>query len=119
MSASETAVHTADHDHHAEGGHDHPSDLMYVKIALILGSITAVEVFTYFKSVFDFGRVLMPMLIILGAIKFYLIAMYFMHLKFDNKLLRVVFVTGIVLAVAVYLVALNVFQLFQAGVSPK
>ena len=118
MSTSETVAHAPDHDHH-DGGHEHPSDGTYVKIALILGSITALEVFTYFKSVFNFGRVLMPMLIILGGIKFYLIAMYFMHLKFDNKLLRTIFTTGIVLAVGVYLVALTVFQVFHAGVSPR
>lgn len=120
MSTPQTATHPAaeDHDDHHDAAHDHPSDAHYVKIALILAAITAVEVFTYFKSVFDFGRTLMPMLIILGAVKFYLIVMHFMHLKFDHKLLRAAFATGLGLALVVYLVALTVFQLFQAGVSP-
>ncbi len=92
--------------------HHGPSDRQYVIVALVLGVITAVETFTYFRSVFDWGSVLVPMLLVLMATKFYLIAAYFMHLKYDRKILRRVFVTGIILALGVYLIMLTAFKLF-------
>ena len=39
--------------------------------------------------------------------------MFFMHLRFDNKLLSWVFVAGLVLAVAVYIVMLTTFEYWQ------
>ena len=92
--------------------HHGPSDRTYVIVALVLGVITAAETFTYFRSVVDFGVVLMPLLLVLMGIKFYLIAAYFMHLRYDRKILRRVFLTGIVLAVGVYLIMLTAFKLF-------
>lgn len=105
---TDTAEQHADHAEHPE----HPSDWTYVKIALILGVLTAVEVFTYFESVLEWGVLLMPVLLILMVVKFYLIAAYFMHLKYDPKVLRRTFICGIVLALAVYLIALAAFEFF-------
>ena len=95
-----------------EGGthHDHPGEGKYIKIALILASITAVEVgFSYWDAVADF---LAPCLIVMSIVKFAIVVAYFMHLKFDSKLLRRLFATGFVLAASVYvayLVTLGVF----------
>ena len=97
-----------EHEHPA-----HPSDWVYVKVAVILAVLTGVEVFTYFESVLDWGRVLMPVLIILMGVKFYLIATYFMHLKFDSRVLQFAFLTGIVLALGVYIVMLITFEFFR------
>jgi cytochrome c oxidase subunit IV len=96
--------------------HHGPTDRTYVIVALVLGAITALESFTYFKSVVDFGVVLMPLLLICMGVKFYLIAAYFMHLRYDRKILRRVFLTGIVLAVGVYMIALMMFKLFVGDV---
>ncbi len=95
-------------DEHSE--HDHPSDWAYVKIALILGVITAVEVFTYFESVFDWGSFLIPSLLIMMVVKFWLVATWFMHLKFDNPIFSKMFVGGLLLAVGVYVAALTAFE---------
>ena len=101
-----TTVDTADDDH----AHDHPSDWAYVKIALVLAAITAVEVFTYFESVVDWGDALIPSLMVMMVVKFYLVAMYFMHLKFDNPIFGKLFVGGIVLAAGVYIATLAAFE---------
>jgi cytochrome c oxidase subunit 4 len=85
-----------------------------VIVAAVLGLITCVEVSTYFRSVINWGRLLMPALLIMGGIKFYLIAAYFMHLKYDRKILRRVFTTGIILAIAVYVIMLTAFKVFHA-----
>jgi cytochrome c oxidase subunit 4 len=118
MSVTESDAHTPGTPVHAEqlehAEHPaHPSDWTYVKIALILGVLTGLEVFTYFESVVDWGPFLMPALLVLMAIKFYLIAAYFMHLKFDPKALRRMFAGGLVLAIAVYVVVLIVFEFFE------
>jgi cytochrome c oxidase subunit 4 len=118
--ATDAAVATHDHDEgkaHATG-HDHPSDMLYVKVALILAAITGLETFTYFESVFEFGEALVPVLLVCMAAKFYLIARYFMHLKFDNKVLQRFFLIGLMIALAVYMAVLVAFKYFHA-VAPK
>ena len=92
-----------------------PSDFRYVKIALILGALTALEVSTYFFEMSTAWLVatLFPMMIV----KFGIVAAYFMHLKFDHRVFRRAFITGIVLAIFVYVAALATFQFFSNGFS--
>ena len=102
----------ADADEHPEH-HEHPSDRQYVKIALILGALTALEVATYFESVHHLGdAALYALLIVLMVLKFIYVAAWFMHLKFDSVLLRRIFTAGIVLALGVYLVMLTAFRIW-------
>ena len=54
-----------------------------------------------------------PALLIMMAIKFFMIASIFMHLKFDNKIFSFMFYTGLVLAIFVYCVFLFTFQFFR------
>lgn len=103
-------------DHEPDASHEpgehgaHPTDAQYIRIALILGVVTAVEVGLYYTK---FSRTITNVtLLVLAAIKFVMVAAYFMHLKFDSKLLRRLFITGFVLAASVYvayLVTLGVF----------
>lgn len=88
----------------AHADHAHPSPLKYVGIALVLAVVTAVEVALYYIEMPD--GLLVSMLLGLAVIKFGMVAAFFMHLKFDGRLLRRLFVTGIVLAGAVYTVVL-------------
>jgi cytochrome c oxidase subunit IV len=87
-----------------DAGHGHPGPAMYVGIAIILAVVTAIEVGLYYLNMPD--RVLVALLLGLAFIKFSMVAAYFMHLKFDARLLRRLFLTGIMLAGVVYLVAL-------------
>ncbi len=106
-SSAESDAGHADADH---SEHEHPSDWAYVKIALILAVITAVEVFTYFETVLDWGSFLIPSLLIMMVVKFWLVATWFMHLKFDNPIFYKMFVGGLSLAVGVYVAALAAFE---------
>ena len=92
VAASEEEAHEEHHDHGL-------SDVGYIKIALILGVLTAVEVATYF---WDFGILEVPSLLILMVVKFQIVCSYFMHLKFDSKVFSYLFVTGLILAMAVF-----------------
>ena len=92
--------------------HEHGmSDAGYIRIALILAAITALEVSTHYV---DFGPLFMPSLMIMMIVKFVMVAAYFMHLKFDSKIFSFMFYTGLVLAIFVYMVFLFTFQYFRS-----
>ncbi|MXZ29460.1 MAG: cytochrome C oxidase subunit IV family protein [Acidimicrobiia bacterium] len=99
--------------HAQDAVHEHPSDRQYVKIALILGVLTALEVFTYFESVHNLGdAALYVILIVLMVLKFVYVVAWFMHLKFDSVLFKRIFTAGVVLALGVYLVMLTAFRIW-------
>lgn len=96
-------------DPHA--AHGHPSPTTYVGVALILAVVTAVEVALYYvEGISDAANTIS--LIVLMVVKFVLVALWFMHLKFDQPLFRRLFVSGIVLAMTVYAVVLATFHVF-------
>ncbi len=107
---SDTATETTATISPEEKAHDHPSDWAYIKIALVLGVLTSVEVFTYFESVIDWGDALIPALMVMMVIKFWLVATWFMHLKFDNPIFGRMFLAGLVLATGVYIITLSAFE---------
>ena len=85
----------------------HPQPKQYVGVALILGVATAIEVGIYYvTSLEDF---LVPMLLALALVKFLLVALWFMHLRFDSRLFRRLFVTGIILALTIFGIVLWFF----------
>ncbi len=101
-----TATETHDHDQ------DHEmSDTGYIKIALVLAAITALEVSTYYV---DFGVLGLPALLTMMVIKFVMVVSYFMHLKFDSSWFSFLFYTGLGLALFVYIVMLTTFKFFIA-----
>ena len=115
---SSTESHTEDiplevlHPGAVHEGETHWSDMQYVQLALGLAVITGLEVMlTYIRD--DLGGFFLPTLLILMAIKFFAVVLYFMHLKFDNRLFSMLFYTGLFLAIGVYCTALLTFKFFQ------
>lgn len=100
-----TATQTPSHEAGAEHQHPHhgPTPREYVQIAVILAFLTALEVSTYF---IEFGVLGVPLLVVLMAIKFVLVANFFMHLKFDNRLYTRLLYAGLGLAVVLYAITL-------------
>lgn len=96
---------TPTHIEAAHGTHVHPGPLAYIKVALVLACITAAEVAVYYIS--GVHAVLPAVLLGMSAVKFAIVGLYFMHLKFDTHLFRRLLIMGIVLAVLVYAVALT------------
>ncbi len=88
-----------------------PSDRYFINVALVLAVVTALETSTYWwpDSMETVGLI---SLIIMMIIKFFMIILIFMHLKFDNKLFSLMFYIGLGLAIGVYCVALATFQFF-------
>ena len=104
----DSATAAQNEEQHGEK-HEHMSDAGYIRIALILAAITALEVSTYYV---DFGPLFMPSLMLMMVAKFVMVVSYFMHLKFDNRMFSFLFYTGLALALFVYIVALATFKFF-------
>jgi len=107
------------HAAHADA-HAHPAIGTYLKIGLTLFILTALEVGAY--EVVHRGQpagfahllepVVVPVLLILSAIKFALVAMFYMHLKQDHRLFSGVFVFPLIIATFIIL-ALIVLQAYH------
>jgi cytochrome c oxidase subunit 4 len=102
-----------DEIHHAHDGEEHWTDLKYIQLAIGLAVITAIEVALSYM-VDDLGALFLPLLLILMAIKFFSVVLFFMHLRFDNRLFGLLFYTGMGLAIGVYVAALCTFQFFSS-----
>lgn len=118
MSDAQTAAHAA-HDHpaiaaHAAHGHPAvvhthtpPSPWVYLSVAGVLTVITIIEVAVYYIELLR--PVLAPILLILSASKFALVALFYMHLRFDSRLFAAFFVAGLGIAAALTIAFLHLF----------
>ena len=87
-------------DHaHADHAHEHPTWKQYKWVALILGAITAFEVWVYYTP-FKESPYFVPTLLILSATKFAIVVMLYMHLKYDHKLFRALFTGPLLIAMS-------------------
>jgi cytochrome c oxidase subunit IV len=101
--------------HHVTGAsgrevHHGLGDSQYFYVFLALVFVTAMEVsLTYM----DIGAWFLPLMISLMTIKFFSVVLFFMHLRFDNKLYSALFYMGLGLAVFVYTLAMFTFHVFD------
>lgn len=112
------------HDAAAPHEHAHPGAGTYIKIAVILFVLTALEVGGY--EVVHRGEpaglatmlapIFVEVLLLLSALKFALVAMFYMHLKMDSKLFSSLFVFPIIIAVVVIAALIALFA-YNARVS--
>lgn len=109
---AEPDEHGAGHGAESGAGHAHKPNSFYIQVAAALALITAVEVGLYYL---DIGKLFLPALLILMAVKFVTVVSLFMHLRFDHKLFSWLFYSGLFLAVGVYLAALLTFRFFDGG----
>jgi caa(3)-type oxidase subunit IV len=103
----EPAGHHAAAEPHRAG---HPSPKEYVRIGLILGVLTALEVAASYSGVNR--AIIIPTLFVLAFVKFALVVLWFMHLKFDDRRYARFFVTGLSGAIALYLIVLISLRVF-------
>lgn len=87
----------------------HPTTWTYVKVAALLALVTVVEFGIIYVG--EAGSVVIPFLIVLSAWKFALVAMFYMHLRFDARLFSGLFAGGLGLAAAVVLALFALFAL--------
>jgi cytochrome c oxidase subunit IV len=102
--------------------HAHPTASLYFKVGLVLFVLTALEVglyeITYGEHAGAFAATIkpffVPLLLLMSAAKFALVAMFYMHLKQDSKLFSGVFVFPLAIA-AFIIVALIVLHAYTFG----
>lgn len=111
-------THTADPTTEVVSQHEHDdlhaheiSDKNYVLIALLLAVLTAMEVATTEISSIP-ESLLVPALLLMMAVKFFVVVSYFMHLKHDAALFKFGFYAGLAGAVVLYSAVLATFHFF-------
>ena len=98
-------THGATGADHAHDDHDHPTAGTYVKAGVFLTVITILEVWAYYIPTLVASKIFIPALLIMSAVKFATVVMFYMHLKYDHKLFRALF-TGPFLVAALTLIGL-------------
>ena len=93
--------------HHEES---HPTPAKYVAIALVLLVITIVEVWALYVEQLE--PIIVPFLLVLSITKFIMVVMFYMHLKFDNRLFTWMFASCMTLATGIGLALMALFNAF-------
>ncbi len=97
--------------HQPTDDHGHPSARQYIIIAGILAVITLIEVAAFYIPGIPTWA-LIAGLIILSAGKFVLVVGYYMHLKFDSRIITGVFGFALLIGLAI---ATAFIALFHGG----
>ena|SRR6476661_9757882 len=92
-------THVAHVDHTSMGiEKEHPTWSTYWKVAVVLTLITVVEVWIYYIPAITSSRLFVPSLLIMSAVKFVTVVLFYMHLRYDHKLFRVLFTGPLIIA---------------------
>ncbi|MDP6823222.1 MAG: cytochrome C oxidase subunit IV family protein [Dehalococcoidia bacterium] len=81
--------------------------LFYTAIGVLLAILTVLEVW-FFTLDDGFGAFFVPMMLLLALAKFVIVVAFFMHLRFDKNLLTLIFASGFVISIAVFMIVLSV-----------
>jgi cytochrome c oxidase subunit 4 len=98
MAHDSAHIATAPGAHGADDHVEHPGWSVYWKVALILTIITAVEVSAYYIPTWSNSWIYVPSMLMMSTIKFFIVAAYYMHLKYDHKLFRTLFTGPLLMA---------------------
>ena len=109
-------------DAHAHAEQAHPTASLYVKVGVLLFVLTALEVglyeITYGEHAGAMGSSLqpffVPLLLLMSAAKFALVAMFYMHLKQDHPLFTGVFVFPLIIATIIIVALIVLFAYHYA-----
>jgi cytochrome c oxidase subunit 4 len=85
----------------------HPTADVYLRVGAVLVILTVLEVGVFYVPAFH--PVLVPVLLVLSAAKFTLVAMFYMHLKADSKFFTFLFGVPLLLATVVMVALLFLF----------
>jgi cytochrome c oxidase subunit 4 len=120
MADHHTAVDSDHGEAHVSGEvHHHPGWSTYWKVALILTIITVGEVWAYYIPSFVASRGFVPTLLILSALKFFIVVAFYMHLKYDHKLFRALFTGPLFIASLTLISLLFLFGQLVARFGPR
>ena len=106
----------ASHADHASMGevHQHPTWKQYKWVALWLTLITVVEVWVYYTP-FRESPAFAPTLIVMSAVKFTVVVLFYMHLKYDHSIFKRLFLLGFIIAGCTVFALLFLFRKLIIG----
>jgi cytochrome c oxidase subunit 4 len=112
---SDQFTHTnPDVDVHSMGEmHEHPTWKQYKWVALVLTVITVGEVWCYYMPAFVASAAFVPTLLVMSAVKFAIVVLFYMHLKYDHKLFRALFSGPLMIAISTLIALLFIFGKFS------
>ena len=90
----------------------HPTFKQYVVVAIFLFAITLVEFLIIVPENFRGAGWTLAPLVILSVVKFAVVILFYMHLKFDNRMLTWIFLGGLFLGLAVTMSLVGLFGTF-------
>ena len=93
------------------GGGGHATVRTYIQVAIALAIITGLEVATLYVPGIP-NPVLVVSLLVMSAVKFYLVVGFFMHLKYDHQIMRALFVGPLLIAIVIILAVMALFSAF-------
>jgi cytochrome c oxidase subunit IV len=94
----------------------HPGAATYLIIAAFLIVLTVMEITVFY--VHPLRPVLVPVLLVLAAAKFALVAMFYMHLKYDGWLLSAVFMFPLLIAMILIAALIMLFAYLSHHMAP-
>ena len=98
-------------EHHAP----HPTPSVYIKIAIGLAILTAIEVgLFYVNESVQLGWINTAALLILAFLKFVIVIGWYMHLRYEKKVVGRFFAIGFILAFSLYAIVLIGFGVLAA-----
>jgi cytochrome c oxidase subunit IV len=89
-----------------EEQHEHASIGTYLTVAGILTAVTALEFGVIYVR--RLAPILIPLLLVLSAGKFALVVMFFMHLRYDSRMLTFLFVAPLLIATGLAIALMTV-----------
>ena len=98
------------HGHAAASHASGASVATYVRVALILTAVTALEVGVIYIRFLT--PIVVPLLLVMATGKFTLVVMFFMHLRYDPRPLTAVFVGPLIIATLLGLALMTLFGAF-------
>ena len=102
-------VPSAGHVEVAGAHSNHPTPRQYVLIAVVLVVVTSIEIATSYINTGHTNLIIVA-LFLMAALKFFLVAAWYMHMKVDQPFFRRIFVVGMIGAGIVYGIVILVFS---------
>ena len=112
--ATEHTPHQADSHAPAVPAHHpeekpHPTWSTYWKVALILTVVTLVELYAYYSEAWSSSPIFAPSMLLLSGMKFTIVVLFYMHLRYDHRLFRSLFVGPLLIAMSTIFALLFLF----------
>lgn len=95
--------------------HTGPGWSVYWKVAVVLTLITVGEVWVYYLPAFVASRLFLPTLLTMSAVKFAIVALFYMHLRYDHKLFRTLFTGPLIVAISILFALMFLFGHMRLG----